>query len=85
MSCCDYGCNQSNGCIARTEPVFKLNKDSTAAVSNEVHWIPIDESTPLGVSMWLIAKGAGIAVKGEHRKDNHFFTHWFPNPRFKDE
>ncbi len=27
---------------------YKLNSDQTAVVAPTVHWIPIDENTPLG-------------------------------------
>jgi|JFJP01.1.fsa_nt_gi hypothetical protein len=61
---------------------YRRNTDNTAVVAPAVHWMPIDENTPLGVSMWLINKASGVSQKGMHFKGDTFFDHWFPNPTF---
>jgi len=61
----------------------KLTADGAAAVSTECHWIPIDASTPQGVSMWLINKRSNVAQKGQYHGGEQFFDHWFPLPTFR--
>ena len=56
--------------------------DRAATVSNEVHWIEIDATTPRGTKVWLINKDAGSATQGQYDGSN-FFTHWHPLPRFR--
>lgn len=63
---------------------YSINTAITAAVSNDVYWIPIDSNTPLRVKIWLIHKASGVATMGEYRKCDHF-DHWHPMPRFKIE
>ena len=63
----------------------KITGDGKAAVAPECIWIPIDASTPRGVSMWLINKRSGVAQKGHHYPEDKFFDHWFPLPTFKKE
>lgn len=64
---------------------YKINADRTAAVTNDVKWKRIDEHTPRGVKLQLIAKPYGVAQYGIHTP-NKFFTHWAPAPTFdKDE
>lgn len=63
----------------------KLTADGAAAVAPKCHWIPVDDNTPRGVSMWLINKRSGVAQKGQHTTDDKFFDHWFPLPTFKKE
>lgn len=62
-----------------------LNSAGTAVVSDDVFWKPIDANTPRGVSMWLINRAAGVSQKGKYDSHNDFYTHWFPNPKFKKE
>lgn len=62
-----------------------LNSAGTAVVSDDVFWKPIDADTPRGVSMWLINRAAGVSQKGKLDAHNDFYTHWFPNPKFKKE
>jgi len=62
-----------------------LNSAGTAVVSDDVYWKPIDANTPRGASMWLINRAAGVSQKGKYNPDDNFYTHWFPNPKFKKE
>lgn len=62
---------------------FKINNDRTAAVALDVFWLPIDKNTPRGVSILLINRAAGVLQKGKYDPADPFFTHWFPNPKFK--
>lgn len=62
-----------------------LNSAGTAVVSNDVFWKPVDAATPRGVDMWLISRPAGVSQKGKYDPADKFFTHWFPNPKFKKE
>jgi len=60
----------------------KINASNTAAVANNVHWIPIDQHTPLGVKLQLISRQSGIAVHGTCKVGELFYTHWAPLPTF---
>ena len=63
----------------------KMTGDGMAVVAPNCHWIPIDENTPRGVSMWLINKRSGVAQKGHYYPDDKFFDHWYPLPTFKKD
>lgn len=43
--------------------MFKLNNSGSAAVSQETFWLPIDETTPLGVKLQLHTRH-GVAIYG---------------------
>lgn len=62
-----------------------LNNARTAVVSDDVFWKPIDANTPRGASMLLISKSAGVLQTGSYDPRDDFFTHWFPNPKFKKD
>ena len=63
---------------------FKLNSDKTAVVTPDVHWLPIDDRTPISARMLLIEKSQGVAyVRAHFRNDG--FDHWFPLPTFKKD
>lgn len=64
---------------------YKLNKDQSAAVAPEFHWIPIDNDTPRGVTLLLISKPAGRMQSGIYTKQDKFFTHWAPCPTFRKD
>lgn len=68
-----------------TNPTHTINSAKTAAVSVGAFWLPIDADTPRGVSMLLISKSAGVLQKGQYDPSDKFFSHWFPNPKFKEE
>ena len=61
----------------------KITADGAAAVAPTCHWIPVDENTPRGVSMWMINKRSNVAMKAQYDGDKKFFDHWFPLPTFK--
>jgi hypothetical protein len=61
----------------------KITSDGAAAVAPACHWIPIDASTPRGVSVWLINKRSNVAQKGHYTTGETFFDHWFPLPTFR--
>jgi len=61
----------------------KIDSTGTAAVAIDHYWIPIDENTPRGVSMWLINKRSNVAQKSHYNAGEKFFDHWFPLPTFK--
>ena len=63
---------------------YKLTSDSAAAVAPEIHWIPIDASTPIGVKMLLIVDSHGVAIVSSRRVQDQW-THWCPLPTFKKE
>lgn len=65
-------------------PTFSISTDTTAVVSNDAFWIPIDANTPRGKKLWLINKPAGSATQGQYDLDP-FWTHYFPLPRFKKD
>ena len=63
----------------------KISSDGAAVVSPVFHWMPINTSTPRGVSMLLINKASGVLQKGQYNPDDSFFDHWAPNPTFKKD
>jgi len=62
-----------------------INSDGEAVVSYDLHWKPIDESTPRGVKMLLISQKYGITSVGIHISNDKYFTHWHPLPTFKKD
>ena len=62
-----------------------INSDGSAVVSYDLHWKPIDDSTPRGVKMMLISDKYGIAQISIYSPTNKYFTHWHPLPTFKKE
>jgi hypothetical protein len=62
-----------------------INSAKTVAVDREYHWRPI-ATCPVGVKVQLINRRYGVAVYGEYRSKERFWTHWAPLPVFrKDE
>ena len=62
----------------------KITSDGAAAVTPNVKWLKIDESTPAGVRMQLIEKEQGVAYTRIHLSDDGF-DHWFPLPTFEKD
>jgi hypothetical protein len=61
-----------------------LDSSRQAAVDREYYWLPI-ESCPMGVKVQLINKEYGVAVYGQYRPKEVFWTHWAPLPVFRKD
>ena len=61
-----------------------INSAKTVAVDREYYWRPID-TCPVGVKVQLINRRYGVAVYGEYRPKERFWTHWAPLPVFRKE
>lgn len=62
---------------------IKVNSMRSAAVNQEIFWIPIDEvEPPAGVKLLLINERNGVAVLGTYHQ-KHQWTHWQGLPKFK--
>lgn len=62
----------------------EINAAKTVAVDREYYWQPID-TCPTGVKVQLVNKGYGVAVYGQYRPKEKFWTHWAPLPVFRKE
>ena len=62
----------------------KLTADGAAAVTPDIHWLPINDATPIGARMLLIEKSQGIAFVRAHFHGDGF-DHWFPLPTFRKD
>lgn len=64
----------------------RISSDRAAAVSPNVHWIPIERETPpRGVKLQLIdRKRSGVAVYSIYLAGSDW-THWAPLPTFKKD
>lgn len=61
-----------------------INASKTVAVDREYYWLPI-ASCPHGVKVQLINEKYGVAVYGQYRPKEAFWTHWAPLPVFRKE
>ena len=62
----------------------RINTDKTAAVSNSVYWLPIDDDTPRNVKILAINSNYGVAQITMLSASNMFFyDSWHPMPQFK--
>lgn len=61
-----------------------IDSTGTAAVDNNYFWLPI-ETCPKGVKVQLIARKTGVAQYGKLDKDDTYYTHWAPLPKFKKD
>ncbi len=61
-----------------------INAAKTVAVDREYYWRPI-ATCPAGVKVQLINRMYGVAVYGQYRPKEHFWTHWAPLPVFRKE
>lgn len=64
---------------------YKITSDGAAAVTSDVHWIPIDSSTPRGVKLLLVSDVYGVAHITIYTPTEKHYTHWHPLPTFKKE
>jgi hypothetical protein len=62
----------------------EIDSSSTVAVDREYYWQPI-ATCPMGVKVQLVNKGYGVAVYGQYRPKETFWTHWAPLPVFRKE
>ncbi len=63
--------------------LIKVNANNTAAVAQDFHWIPVEQTPPpLGVKLLLINQKLGVACMGDYNK-NQGWTHWQGLPKFK--
>jgi hypothetical protein len=58
---------------------IRLTKDGTAVVDTEYYWQPI-ATCPRSAKVQLLSVH-GVAVYGELRGDEKFWTHWAPLPK----
>ena len=64
----------------------RINTDKTAAVSNSVYWLPIDDDTPRNVKILAINSSYGVAQITMLSPSNLFFyDSWHPMPQFKKD
>lgn len=68
-----------NKLLARTEKLWHINNDRTAAVSDVQFWLPIDSYTPKGVKIQLLTSG-GVAIYA-HYYGEKFWKGWAPLPK----
>lgn len=61
-----------------------INAAKTVAVDREYYWRPI-ATCPHGVKVQLINRMYGVAVYGQYRPKETFWTHWAPLPVFRKE
>lgn len=64
---------------------FKLNTEKTVAVSTDVYWEPINESTPRGVKLMLINRQANVAKLGMWDGKDTFWTHFATLPQWRNK
>lgn len=62
----------------------ELDSSNVAAVDREYFWQPID-TCPTGAKVQLINRSAGVAVYGQYKKKDTWWTHWAPLPVFRKE
>lgn len=62
-----------------------LNTEKTVAVDRDYFMRPIDSETPLGVSLLLGNKAAGVTRHGVLKDGDTFWTHWSPFPKFPEK
>lgn len=65
------------------EATYKLTHDKAAAVAPKIHWLAINERTPINTRMNLIHKPSGVAITGTRTAADHW-THWYPLPTFAE-
>ena len=61
-----------------------VDSSRSVAVDREYYWRPI-ASCPYGVKVQLINRMYGVAVYGQYRPKEKFWTHWAPLPVFRKE
>ena len=61
-----------------------LDSSKQAAVDREYYWLPI-ATCPQGVKVQLVNRMYGVAVYGQYRSKEKFWTHWAPLPVFRKE
>ena len=61
----------------------RLDSTATAYVDPSYNWIPIDPTTPRGVTVQLLGMG-GCAIYARYSGDG-FWTHWAPLPTRQKE
>jgi hypothetical protein len=65
---------------------MQLDVDSSRSVvvDREYYWRPI-ATCPQGVKVQLINRRYGVAVYGQYRIKDGFWTHWAPLPVFRKD
>ena len=66
--------------MANENQSHKINSAGTAAVAESYYWMPCGPDTPIGVKLQLLTKG-GVAIYGQYKMGEKFYTHWAPLPR----
>jgi hypothetical protein len=61
-----------------------INSEKTVAVDREYYWRHIS-TCPNGVKVQLINRMYGVAVYGQYRPKEPFWTHWAPLPVFRKD
>lgn len=62
----------------------EVDSSRSVAVDREYYWRPI-ATCPHGVKVQLINRMYGVAVYGQYRPKEAFWTHWAPLPVFRKE
>ena len=61
-----------------------VDSSRSVAVDREYYWRPIS-TCPGGVKVQLINRMYGVAVYGQYRPKETFWTHWAPLPVFRKD
>lgn len=62
----------------------RVSSDRAAAVDQGYYWQPI-ATCPIGVKVQLINKSLGCATYGIYKRNEKYWTHWAPLPKFNHE